>query len=204
MFSFGRSKTEARITGEFYVNAIHVMEGATALDDDLPAQPGIPRPRKVDNYVALPPREAFNIEYWLLEEAKLKRCPRRRSLSRKIAVVIGASPGIGRAIAARLGEEGAHVVAADLAELAEEAAVGLKARYMPRSPTPKPWTVPIGRRCAAQADAVALQYGGVDILVCVAAVFFPPDESGRITEGQWRTTFDVNLLGSSPPTRRGR
>jgi rhamnulose-1-phosphate aldolase/alcohol dehydrogenase len=197
MFSFGRSKTEARITGEFYVNAIHVMEGATALDDGLPAQPGISPDRVVDNYVALPPREAFNIEYWQLEEAKLRRLPPEKEMSRKVAVVIGVSPGIGRAIAARLAQEGAHIVAADLrADLAEEAAAELKTQQ--GTEVAHAETVDCTDRESVRRllDAVALRYGGVDILACVAAVFFPPDESGRITEEQWRTTFDVNLLGS--------
>src|ERR1700678_3543083 len=83
MFSFGKNKAEARITGEFYVNAIHVMEGSTALDD-LPPQPGLPEGRVVNHYVALPPREAFNIEYWSLEEAKLRRMPPEKELSRKV------------------------------------------------------------------------------------------------------------------------
>jgi Uncharacterized conserved protein len=119
MFSFGKNKTEARITGEFYVNAIHVMEGATALDD-LPAQTAIAPERVTDNYVALPPREAFNIEYWLLEEAKLKRMPPEKELSREVALVVGASPGIGMTVAARLAQEGAHVIVADIREEAAE------------------------------------------------------------------------------------
>ena len=84
-------------------------------------QSGIPADRVVDNYVALPPREAFNIEYWLLEEAKLQRMPPEKELSRKVAVVVGASPGIGRASGGTAGREGAHVVVADLNVDAAEA-----------------------------------------------------------------------------------
>src|SRR5262249_21332732 len=109
MLSFGRTKAEARITGEFYINAIHVIQGATALADE-PLPPGAAQAEgaAVDNYVALSPNEAFNIEYWSLEEAKLKRLPPENELSRKIAVVIGAGAGIGASIARKLASEGAH------------------------------------------------------------------------------------------------
>lgn len=198
LFAFGKSKQEARITGEFYINAIHVMEGATALDDDLPKQTDIPTERIVDNYVALPPREAFNIEYWSLEEAKLRRMPAEKELSRKVALVVGVGPGIGQSIALRLAREGAHLVCADIrANLAEEAAQAV------RDATGKETAVAATVDCTDRAsvrrllEETALGYGGIDIVIAVAAVFFPPDEkSGRITEEQWRKTFDVNLLGS--------
>ncbi len=197
MFSFGRSKAEARITGEFYINAIHVMEGATALND-LPPQPGLPTDRVMENYVALPPREAFNIEYWLLEEAKLKRLPPEKELSRKVAVVVGASPGIGQAVAERLAKEGAHVVVADInPELAQATAAGLQAAFGKEVAAAE--TVDCTDRASMRRmlESVARRYGGLDILVQVAATFFPPDaQTGRITEAQWRKTFDVNLLGS--------
>ena len=112
MFSFGKSKTEARITGEFYVNAIHVMEGATGLgsDDAGSGKPPAVLPQagtaaKTEafatfcNYVALPTSEAFRIEYWLLEEAKLRRQPPEKELSRRVAVIVGGGNGIGRAAA---------------------------------------------------------------------------------------------------------
>lgn len=197
MFSFGKNKAEARITGEFYTNAIHVMEGATALDDDLPAQSGIPADRVVDNYVALPPREAFNIEYWLLEEAKLQRMPPEKELSRKIAVVVGASPGIGQTIAERLAKEGAHVVLADInLELAQQTATAVQKVSGKETAVAESVDCTDRESMHRMLDAVALHYGGLDILVCVAAVFFPPDAEGRITEAQWRKTFDVNLMGS--------
>ncbi len=197
LFSFGRNKAEARITGEFYVNAIHVMAGATSLNDDLPAQSGIPTDRVVDNYVALPLSESFGIEYWLLEEAKLKRMPPERELSRKVAVVLGASPGIGMAVAERLAREGAHVVAADIRlELAQTVAAQLQSTFGKEIAVAE--TVDCTDRDSVRAllDRVVKQYGGVDIVVAVAAVFFAPDANGRTTEEQWRKTFDVNVLGS--------
>jgi rhamnose utilization protein RhaD (predicted bifunctional aldolase and dehydrogenase)/NAD(P)-dependent dehydrogenase (short-subunit alcohol dehydrogenase family) len=207
MFSFGKNKTEARITGEFYTNAIHVMEGATAFADGTPLSGPPPQAVEeqsgwsvVDNYVALPPREAFNIEYWALEEAKLRRMPAEKELSRKIAVVIGVGSGIGMAIATRLAMEGAHVVCADLKQdFAENAAITLQ--KLAGTDAAVAETVDCTDRISVQRlmDAAVQHYGGVDIFVCVAAVFFPPDEGGRITEDQWRKTFDVNLLGSYVP-----
>jgi rhamnulose-1-phosphate aldolase/alcohol dehydrogenase len=197
MFSFGRSKAEARITGEFYINAIHVMEGATALND-LPPQPGLPADRVLENYVALPPREAFNIEYWLLEEAKLKRLPPEKELSRKIAVVVGASPGIGLAVAERLAKEGAHVITADIVpELAQTAASQLQKTFGKDVAAAETVDCTDRESVRQMLTAVTRRYGGVDILVQVAAAFFPPDpQTGRITEAQWRKTLDVNLLGA--------
>ncbi|HET6385820.1 MAG TPA: bifunctional rhamnulose-1-phosphate aldolase/short-chain dehydrogenase [Armatimonadota bacterium] len=197
MFSFGRSKAEARITGEFYVNAIHVMEGATALSG-LPPQAGIPADRIVDNYVSLPPREAFNIEYWQLEEAKLRRMPPEKELSRKIALVIGASAGIGRAVASRLAREGAHVTIADLdRELAEAAAAEIRQASGAESAAAETVDCTDRESVRLLMDAVIRQFGGVDIVVQTPAVFFPPDDNGRITDEQWRKTYEVNVLGSA-------
>lgn len=196
MFSFGRSKPEARITGEFYVNAIHVMEGATAMDD-LPADPGVDPNRVVDNYVALPLREAFNIEYWQLEEAKLRRMPPEKELSRKVAVVVGAGPGIGHAVADRLAKEGAHVVVADLnQEAAQSTADALKEAHGKETVACEPVDSTDRESVRRMLRAVARQFGGVDILVQTAAVFIPPNEEGRTTDDQWRKTLEVNLTGS--------
>ncbi len=121
MFSFGKNKTEARIVGEFYTNAIHVMEGASLLDDGtvdgaLPqcAPTMDPASFKVfTNYVALPAFEAFRIEYWALEEAKLRRQPAEKELSRRIVLILGGGSGIGRAAALLAASRGAHVMVAD-------------------------------------------------------------------------------------------
>lgn len=211
MFSFGRSKPEARITGEFYINAIHVMEGATSLYDEVNGNslaqlepyiekyaPTAQRPTALDNYVALPLRESFNIEYWSLEEAKLKRMPPEKELSRKVAVVVGASPGIGLSVAERLAKEGACVVAADInLELAQSVAASVQKSYGKEVASAAQVDATDRESVRRLMETVSLQYGGVDILVQVAAVFFPPDTTtGRTTEDQWRKTFDVNLLAS--------
>ncbi len=121
MFSFGKNKAESRITGEFYTNAIGVMQGAGALGDnkacsEVPqASASIPSDRFTvhDNYVALPPSEAFRIEYWALEEAKIRRQPVEKQLSRQIALIVGGGSGIGREVALLAAERGAHVMVAD-------------------------------------------------------------------------------------------
>src|SRR5579871_6087782 len=122
LFGFGKNKKEARITTEFFVNAIHVMAGANALAEGEVGHP-LPHARRPEqsrqfvqfhNYVALPRSEAFRIEYWALEEAKLQRMPAEAELSRKIALVVGGGNGIGREVALLLARKGAHVVVADL------------------------------------------------------------------------------------------
>ncbi len=121
MFSFGKNKTEARITGEFYINAIGVMQGAGALGGgvtcaDIPQAGPAAAAEQFSvhaNYVALPPSEAFRIEYWKLEEAKIRRQPAEKELSRRIALVVGGGSGIGREVALLAAERGAHVVVAD-------------------------------------------------------------------------------------------
>src|SRR5438034_6782953 len=121
MFSFGKNKTEARITGEFYTNAIHVMEGATALGtgkthEVLPQAGPAAKTEAFSvhaNYVALPPSEAFRIEYWQLEEAKIRRQPPEKELSRRVVVVVGGGNGVGQATALQATQRGAHVVVAD-------------------------------------------------------------------------------------------
>src|SRR5262249_12554201 len=125
LFGFGKNKKEARITTEFFINAIHVMAGANALEDGQLSHP-LPQARtaeqseqftEVHNYVALPRSEAFRIEYWALEEAKLQLMPAEAEFSRKIALVVGGASGIGRETALLLARRGAHVVVADSDQL---------------------------------------------------------------------------------------
>jgi len=196
MFSFGKSKTEARITGEFYVNAIHVMEGATALGDGK-IDAGIDAKQVLDNYVSLPLRETFRIEYWALEEAKLRRMPPEKEMQRRVVVVIGGGSGIGREAALRVAREGAQVVTADRDE---KAATVVRDELNGK----------FGKECAASAaidisnrSAVAsayrhavLHFGGIDSVINTAAVFFPPDTKGQLADDKWKATFDVNVFGA--------
>jgi len=206
MLTFGKSKTEARITGEFYVNAIHVMAGATALGEgsEPPTPlPQAPRPEDSaefashDNYVALPLPEAFRIEYWALEEAKLRRQPPEKEFSRKIFLVVGSGSGIGRLTVLGLTERGAHVMVADrdaqgAAETAEQAAaLGSKEAVACCG-------MDLGDRASITAAlrATVLLFGGLDGLINTAALFIPPDSHGRLVDEQWRRTFDINVAGN--------
>ncbi len=208
MFSFGKNKTEARITGEFYTNAIHVMEGAGHLGtgeppirtgDEVP-QAGPAAPSSAfsvfSNYVALPPSEAFRIEYWLLEEAKIRRQPPEKELSRKVVVVVGGGSGIGREVARLAIERGAHVVVADRDTAGAERVSGELKKLA--SGEFSLWTsVDIrNRETIAQAlQAAIAAYGGIDILVNTAAIF-PTSPDGVISDAQWAVTLDINVTAN--------
>jgi rhamnose utilization protein RhaD (predicted bifunctional aldolase and dehydrogenase)/NAD(P)-dependent dehydrogenase (short-subunit alcohol dehydrogenase family) len=204
MFSFGKNKTEARITGEFYTNAIHVMEGASLLSEGeisgpVPqCQPGVdPASFKVyTNYVALPALEAFKIEYWALEEAKIRRQPPEKELSRRVALVIGGASGIGREVARLAAARGAHVVVADRdadgsARVATELGAVTSAEFVAST------AVDIRNREAIHSaiDAAVAAFGGVDILVNTAALF-PSSPDGVIGDAMWATTLDVNVTAN--------
>src|SRR5688572_20528683 len=155
MITFARDKATARIAGEFYVNAINVMRGAAL----------------VDLYVGLPEQEAFDIEYWLLEEAKLQRMPKPKGLAGRIALITGGAGGIGRAIAARLMSEGACVVLADIDEAALAAAVAEFGADFSRDVV-SGLTVDVTDE-AAVIDAfeeAARSFGGIDIVVNNAGI----------------------------------
>ena len=191
--AFGKNKSESRVTAEFYNCAVEVMRGAEA----------------VGGYIALPRQEAFDIEYWLLEEAKLKRMPSEQSLARNVVVVIGAGSGIGRVVAHRVAKEGAHVVCADLNEEAAKSAadeltktyglgIGVAGTGISGCGTAIGLGVDITNRenVRAMLREVVYAYGGVDNVIVTAGVFITPDAEGRNSESQWRTTFDVNVMGS--------
>ncbi len=204
MFSFGKSKPEARITGELYVNAIHVMKGATALEEGAP-------PAKVPqcgsealaeafqvygNYVALPASEAYRIEYWQLEEAKIRRQPAEKELSRQIALVVGGGSGIGREVALLAAERGAHVVVADRDhESAARVADEIRAVSGKESVTSSPVDIRRRESILEALRRTVAEFGGVDILVNTAALF-PSSPTGVISDEQWALTLEVNVTGN--------
>ncbi len=204
MLSFGKNKPESRITGEFYVNAIHVMKGAAGLEEgkvsDVVPQCGSAALANVfkveDNYVALPPSEAFRIEYWKLEEAKIRRQPPEKELSRQIALVVGGASGIGREVVLLAAERGAHVVIADR-DLAGSERVAEEVKAIAGKEAAIAVSVDIRKRDAIRAavrETVAT-FGGLDILVNTAAIF-PSSPDGVITEAQWALTLEINVTAN--------
>ncbi len=182
MISFGKNPTEARVTGEFYRNAIEVMRGAEA----------------VSKYIALPEQEAFNIEYWLLEEAKLKRQPPEKEMSRKIVLQIGAGPGIGLDAAKRLLDQGASLVIADINQaLVDEAVAALQMAYGKESVVGTIINITDRGSVRAAIEKAILTYGGLDVLVNIAAVFIPPSPEGKNSDDQWLKTYEINLIGAN-------
>jgi len=192
MVAFGKNKSESRVTAEFYNCAVEVMRGAEA----------------VSQYVSLPRQEAFDIEYWLLEEAKLKRMPPEQTLARNVVLVIGAGNGIGKSTALRVAREGAHVVSADLnLEAAQATAndlmkiygvgIGVAGTGISGCGPAIGLSVDITNRQSIQnlLNQVILAYGGIDNVIVTAGVFVSPDKTGHISDDKWRFTFDVNVMG---------
>ena len=180
MFSFGRNKTESRITGEFYVNAVGVMRGAGALGAGVDCKE-IPQAGPAasadqftvySNYVALPPSEAFRIEYWKLEEAKIRRQPPEKELSRRVALIVGGGSGIGREVALLAAERGAHVMVADRDVKGAEG-VAEEARMIAGKEAVAWTSIDIRDRTAIKAalEVTVKQFGGIDILINTAALF---------------------------------
>ncbi len=192
MIGWGKSKSESRVTAEFYKCAIEVMRGAES----------------VSTYTALPRQEAFDIEYWALEEAKLKRMPPEKELAREIVAVVGAGSGIGESVANRLIEEGAVVSAIDVdEEAARETADAIMKRIGKGIGVAGTGLSGAGDAIALAADVTdraslrkALQdgvfaYGGLDHVVVTAGLYVSPDTGGRIPDERWADTFRVNVTG---------
>jgi NAD(P)-dependent dehydrogenase (short-subunit alcohol dehydrogenase family) len=212
MFTFAKNKKEARITGEFYINAIHVMAGATALGAEAAAAAAagsdgvLPQAKTADvapaftslyNYVALPPREAFRIEYWALEEAKIQRMPPEQEFSRKIVLVVGGGSGIGRATVLQLAGLGAHIMVADKNAASAKETEELAAKTAGGEAVGS-CEIDICNRQSIRAalEATIRKFGGVDSVINTAAIFLPPNADGSLDENHWRITLDVNVTGN--------
>ncbi len=193
MFSFGKSKKEARITGEFYINAIHVMEGSTSLDNGK-LDSEIDKKFVLNNYVALTPREAFRIEYWALEEAKIRRQPAEKEMARKVAVVLGGGSGIGKEFCKKLAGEGAHVVIADFNYRAAQEAEHELSEQMGNEVFMSV-DVDISDRASVKKafKKAILDFGGLDILVNTAALFTQPDKENTFSDESWNKTLTINI-----------
>ena len=205
LFGFGKNKKEARITTEFFVNAIHVMAGANALEDGT-APDALPQAKTAEhsreftqfhNYVALPRSEAFRIEYWALEEAKLQRMPPEAEFSRKIVLVIGGASGIGREVALLLARKGAHITVADFDEAgAEKVAADAAAASSREQVTHARVNLASAQNLAEAVKFTLSQFGGIDGVVNTAAIYPVPSPDGELPESQWANTFLVNVTGN--------
>jgi rhamnose utilization protein RhaD (predicted bifunctional aldolase and dehydrogenase)/NAD(P)-dependent dehydrogenase (short-subunit alcohol dehydrogenase family) len=204
MFTFGKNKTEARLTGEFYINAIGVMRGAGALGggivcDEIPQAGPAASPGQFtvfDNYVALPPSEAFRIEYWALEEAKIRRQPPEKQLSRRIVMIVGGGSGIGHQTALLAAERGAHVMIADR-DVAGAEKVAAECACIAGKEAAAFTSIDITRRDTIQAAlaATVATFGGVDSVINTAAIF-PSTPSGAIDDGLWAVTLEINVTAN--------
>jgi rhamnulose-1-phosphate aldolase/alcohol dehydrogenase len=183
MFAYAKNKQTSRVASEFYINAINVMRGAEA----------------VSEYVSLPLQEAFDIEYWLLEEAKLQRMPKEKPLSRKVALITGSAGGIGKAIADKIAAEGACVVITDIDEdrltqakkdFGKDTAIGVKLDVLDND-------------TIAQAyKAACLAFGGVDIIVNCAGLAISKSLTDT-TEADWDLLNDVLVKGQFKVSQAG-
>jgi rhamnulose-1-phosphate aldolase/alcohol dehydrogenase len=193
MVAWGKDKSESRVTAEFYNCAVEVMRGSEAIDE----------------YIALPQQEAFDIEYWLLEEAKLQRMPAEKELARQVIVVIGAGSGIGREVVHRIVKDGAHAVCVDLNQGAAEATakeitdkyglgIGVAGTGLSSCGPAVGLSGNITDRASVRAmlNNAALAYGGFDSIAVTAGIFVAPDITGHIPDDKWALTFGINVTGS--------
>jgi rhamnulose-1-phosphate aldolase/alcohol dehydrogenase len=187
MFTFSKDKQTARVAAEFYINAINVMKGAEA----------------ISSYTSLPRQEAFNIEYWLLEEAKLQRMPKPKTLSGRVALVTGSAGGIGKAVAKKFADEGACVVINDNDDQRLDAAMAVfQQQYGKDVFIGEVLDVTKAETIRRVFRAAALAFGGVDIVVnCAGLSISKPIEEH--TERDWDLLYDVLVKGQFLVTQAG-
>lgn len=187
MFTFSKDKQTARVAAEFYTNAINVMKGAEAISE----------------YTALPRQEAFDIEYWLLEEAKLQRMPKPKALSGRIALITGSAGGIGKAIAKKFADEGACVVINDNdANRLQAAKEEFSKQYGQDVFATAILDVTKGGDIKEAYDVASLAFGGVDMVVnCAGLSISKPLEAH--TEKDWDLLYDVLVKGQFLVTQQG-
>ena len=179
MFTFAKDKQTARVASEYYINAINVMKGAEAISE----------------YTSLPHQEAFNIEYWLLEEAKLQRMPKPKPLTGKIALITGSAGGIGKAIAKKFMEEGACVVINDNdADRLKKASEDFSQHFSKDAFASTLLDVTSGEQIKKSFEFASLSFGGVDIIVNSAGISIskPIEEH---TEKDWDFLYDILVKG---------
>ncbi len=187
MFSFAKDKQTARVAAEFYTNAINVMKGAEAISE----------------YTALPRQEAFDIEYWLLEEAKLKRMPKPKPLTGRIALVTGSAGGIGKAIAKRFADEGACVLVNDNDESRLEKAKNEFAQQYGKDVFASAVLDVTNKKTIDEAfDTTAQYFGGVDIVVNCAGLSISKTIEEH-TGADWDLLYDVLVKGQFLVTQAG-
>lgn len=187
MFTFAKDKQTARVAAEFYINAINVMKGAEAISE----------------YTSLSRQEAFDIEYWLLEEAKLQRMPKSKPLSGRIALITGSAGGIGKAIAKKFADEGACVIVNDNdAPRLEMAKEEFRTQYSKDVFTAEVLDVTDATTIRQTFDAAVLTFGGIDIIVnCAGLSISKPIEEH--TEKDWDLLYDVLVKGQFLVTQAG-
>ena len=179
MFTFAKDKQTARVAAEFYTNAINVMRGAEA----------------VSEYTSLPRQEAFDIEYWLLEEAKLQRMPKPKPLSGRVALVTGSGGGIGKAVARKFAAEGACVVLNDLDQnRLEEAKAEFLKDFGKDAILAVALNVTDSGSIASAMEAASLAFGGVDIVVNNAGISISQPLAEH-TEENWDKLYDILVKG---------
>ena len=179
MFTYAKDKQTARVAAEFYINAINVMKGAEAISE----------------YTSLPHQEAFNIEYWLLEEAKLQRMPKPKPLSGKIALITGSGGGIGKAVAKKLASEGACVILSDNdADRLKGAADDFQKWFGKDGYTSATMDVTKGSDITETMKVAAREFGGVDIIVNNAGISISKSIEDH-TEKDWDLLYDILVKG---------